>query len=57
MDLLSHLFSIVLTYREVGQDALGRLANEMKYCAEVLGKKKPIYVLHTCGRVEAYLYG
>ncbi|MEM4509422.1 MAG: NAD(P)-binding domain-containing protein [Pyrobaculum sp.] len=57
MDLLSHLFSVVLTYREVGQDTLGRLANEMKYCAEVLGKKKPIYVLHTCGRVEAYLYG
>lgn len=57
MDLLSPLFSVILTYREVGQDALGKLAEEMKYCAEVLGKKSPIYILHTCGRVEAYLYG
>ncbi|MFN3803451.1 MAG: glutamyl-tRNA reductase [Pyrobaculum sp.] len=57
MDLLSPLFAVVLTYREVRGDRLGKVAEEMKRCIEVVGGKTPMFVLHTCGRVEAYLYG
>jgi len=57
MDLLAPLSAVVLTYREVGGDALGALAEEMRKCAEELAKATPMFVLHTCGRVEVYLYG
>jgi len=46
-----------LTYREVSADALGRIGVEMQRCMKELGPRRPMYVLHTCGRVEAYLYG
>ncbi|ABL87279.1 glutamyl-tRNA reductase [Pyrobaculum islandicum DSM 4184] len=57
MDLLSPLSAIVLTYREVDTDTLGKIGEEMRKCLEQMGRGTPIYVLHTCGRVEAYLYG
>lgn len=57
MDLLSPLFAIVLTYREVREDHLGKVAEEMKKCVEIVGRRTPMFVLHTCGRVETYLYG
>ncbi|MEM3997320.1 MAG: glutamyl-tRNA reductase [Pyrobaculum sp.] len=57
MDLLSPLSAVVLTYREVGPDDLGKVAEEMRTCVNVLGRRSPMFVLHTCGRVEAYLYG
>ena len=57
MDLLAPLSAVILTYREVSADALGRIGVEMQRCIKELGPKRPMYVLHTCGRVEAYLYG
>lgn len=56
MDLLAPLAAVILTYREVDADTLGRVGEEMKKCIEILGVKRPMFVLHTCGRVEAYLY-
>jgi len=57
VDLLAPLSAVILTYREVSADALGRIGVEMQRCIKELGPKRPMYVLHTCGRVEAYLYG
>ncbi len=57
MDLLAPLSAVILTYREVDADALGRIGMEMQRCIRELGPRRPMYVLHTCGRVEAYLYG
>ena len=57
MDLLSPLSAVILTYREADAEALGRVGEEMRRCVEVIGPKTPMFVLHTCHRVEAYLYG
>ncbi|MEM3835196.1 glutamyl-tRNA reductase [Pyrobaculum sp.] len=57
MDLLSPLSAVILTYREADANALGRIGEEMRRCIEVIGPKTPMFVLHTCHRVEAYLYG
>jgi len=57
VDLLAPLSAVILTYREVSADALGRIGVEMQRCMKELGPRRPMYVLHTCGRVEAYLYG
>jgi len=57
VDLLAPLSAVILTYREVSVDALGRIGVEMQRCMKELGPRRPMYVLHTCGRVEAYLYG
>ncbi len=56
MDLLSRLFAAVLTYREVTPDRLAHVATEMKKCVDHVGPHIPMFVLHTCGRVEVYLY-
>jgi glutamyl-tRNA reductase len=57
VDLLAPLSAVILTYKEVSADALGRIGVEMQRCIKELGPRRPMYVLHTCGRVEAYLYG
>jgi glutamyl-tRNA reductase len=57
VDLLAPLSAVILTYREVSADSLGRIGVEMQRCIKELGPRRPMYVLHTCGRVEAYLYG
>ncbi|ACB40832.1 glutamyl-tRNA reductase [Pyrobaculum neutrophilum] len=57
MDLLAPLSAVVLTYREVSAEALGKVGQEMKRCIERRARAFPMYVLHTCSRVEAYLYG
>ncbi|MGC9131408.1 MAG: glutamyl-tRNA reductase [Pyrobaculum sp.] len=57
MDLLSPLSAVILTYKDADADRLGKVGEEMRGCIEVLGPRRPMFVLHTCNRVEAYLYG
>jgi glutamyl-tRNA reductase len=57
VDLLTPLSAVVLTYKDADANKLGKVGEEMKSCIEVLGKRRPMFVLHTCNRVEAYLYG
>ncbi|MEZ0247893.1 MAG: glutamyl-tRNA reductase [Thermoproteus sp.] len=58
MALLDELFSASITFREVSTDRLGELGRSVM---ELVGVAPhfpiPLYVLHTCNRVEVYAWG
>ncbi|MEL9991364.1 MAG: glutamyl-tRNA reductase [Thermoproteus sp.] len=54
MNLVDKLVGLSLTYRKLDSKKLGEIANRVRnVCAS---PKYPIFVLHTCNRVEVYLY-
>ncbi|AFA39467.1 Glutamyl-tRNA reductase [Pyrobaculum oguniense TE7] len=54
MDLVNGLVALSLTHKELGVDELSKVANGVhRVCMSL---RQPLFVLHTCNRVEAYLY-
>lgn len=57
VNLLDPLYAVVLTYRDAGVNTIAAVSRDVASHVETLGRETPVFVLHTCGRVETYFYG